>query len=58
MAKKAAVCLAVFLLLLIGAIYLDRSLAGGPKTDPESRVMSDGDRVFAPREYVKIIRME
>ena len=58
MAKKAAVCLSIFLLLLIGGLYLNHNLAERPKTAGQSRVMLNSDDVFAPREYVKIIRVE
>ena len=55
MVKKSAVCLLIFLLLLIGAVFLEQSLEESPEIKGKSRVMSNGGDVFAPREYVKIV---
>jgi hypothetical protein len=69
MGKKITACLSVFFILLAGAFTLDRQSGGKAGTahdDPTVQIQqAEGGtleekrpRIFAPREYVKIITPE
>ncbi|WP_053360431.1 hypothetical protein [Bacillus sp. FJAT-27251] len=70
MVKKVTACLSVFFMLLAGAFVLDRQNSGteGPADGgPMFQIQQAGaveaeeeerPRVFAPREYVKIVSPE
>ncbi|KKK39313.1 hypothetical protein WQ57_03525 [Mesobacillus campisalis] len=69
MFKKVTACLSIFFMLLAGAFVLDRQNSGtaGPADgDPTFQIQQAGaveaeekrPRVFAPREYVKIVSPE
>jgi hypothetical protein len=66
MVKKVTACLSIFFLLLAGAFVLDRQNSGtaGPADGgPTFQIQQAGTveaeetrpRVFAPREYLKIV---